>query len=342
LLVLLSRLRRAFTAFRPARVADVPVLGVARPRSRPTDTLELLTWNIGYAGLGSDADFVADGGRHLRTKKRSTVDRNVAAITELLQAEQPDAVLAQELARAGYLTHGVDVLEQVREALDGYELAFAPTVHVAALPLVGGLELGQGTFAIGGLSSAKRHALPSPTALPGITFQNFHVLETRLQAAGDGPDWVLYNVHLPAFDGGALRRQQLVDVLELLMAEYGRGSYVIAGGDWNLRLADTAFPYTTAEKSKSWVRDLPSELTPAGWSWAVDASSPTNRTLEQRYRPGINYTSVIDGFLVSPNVDVLDVTTLDLGFANSDHNPVRTTVRASYSPDARRSASEPV
>jgi hypothetical protein len=34
----------------------------------------------------------------------------------------------------------------------------------------------------------------------------------------------------------------------------------------------------------------------------------------------------IDGFLVSPNVDVASVKTLDLGFEYSDHNPVLLTV----------------
>jgi hypothetical protein len=51
----------------------------------------------------------------------------------------------------------------------------------------------------------------------------------------------------------------------------------------------------------------------------VDTTSPTNRTLEQPYRAGVNYTSVLDGFLVSPNIEVVDVTTIDLG-AHSDHN----------------------
>ncbi len=41
----------------------------------------------------------------------------------------------------------------------------------------------------------------------------------------------------------------------------------------------------------------------------------------------MNYTSVIDGFLVSPNVEIASVKTLDLGFAHSDHNPVRVKLR---------------
>lgn len=38
--------------------------------------------------------------------------------------------------------------------------------------------------------------------------------------------------------------------------------------------------------------------------------------------PGENYVGVIDGFVVSPNVQVQSVTTTDLGFEYSDHHPV--------------------
>jgi endonuclease/exonuclease/phosphatase family metal-dependent hydrolase len=322
LLVLLGLVRRAMIAYDPAPVVGLPVLGAAGP-GVDSDRLELLSWNIGYAGLGRESDFVVDGGRHLRTKSRSLVERNLEAIVARVREDEPDVVLLQELARAGYITHGVDVLGRLQEALDGYQLAFAETLRVTGLPLVGNLEVGQGTFARQGISAAVRHALTSPATLLGMRVQNFHAVEARLRSTGPGASWVVFNVHMPAFDGGSLRRQQLGEVLRLLEAEYEKGRYVVAGGDWNLRLVSTAFPHTTEERHKFWVRDLPDDVTPSGWSWAVDARVPTNRTLEQPYRPGVNFTSVIDGFLVSPNVEILGAETLDLEFANSDHNPVR-------------------
>lgn len=327
LLVLLGLLWRALAAYDPAAAVDVSVAGSASPGVAGAETLELLSWNIGYAGLGRESDFLADGGRRLRARSRAAVDGNLEAIVQRLRAEQPAVLLLQELSRDGYITHGVDVLADVQDAMAGYQLAFSPTIRVTGLPLVGNLEVGQGTFAKGGIARAVRHALRSPALLPGVRVQHFNALESRLSADGEDAEWVIFNVHLPAFDSGSLRRQQLGDVLELLQAEYRAGKYVVAGGDWNLRLAATTFAYTTKEKTKSWVRDLPADLTPPGWQWAVDATTPTNRTLEQPYRPGVNYTSVIDGFLVSPNVDVVSVETLDLGFVNSDHNPVRAHVR---------------
>ena len=192
------------------------------------------------------------------------------------------------------------------------------------LRFVGNLEIGQGTLASDGISRAVRHALSSPSLLRGVTIQNFNVLESRL---GDGIDteWVIYNVHLPAFDSGSLRRLQLVAVLRPSESPTRRKK-VVAGGDWNMRLAPTTFTYTTAERHKSWVRTA-AGCDPSGWHLAADAATPTNRTVEQPYRSGVNYTSVIDGFLVSPNVEVVSVETLDLVFAHSDHNPVRVKVR---------------
>ena len=167
-------------------------MGPAGPDSLPPTPLELLTWNIGYAGLGSDADFVADGGRHIRTRSRSTVERNLDAIIQRIRAENPDVVLLQELSRDSYVTHRVDVLAHVQKALEGHQLAFAPTISVTGLPFVGDLEVGQGTFAGRGISRAVRHALPSPALFLGMKIQNFHAVETRLRTAGQGGDWVIF------------------------------------------------------------------------------------------------------------------------------------------------------
>jgi endonuclease/exonuclease/phosphatase family metal-dependent hydrolase len=320
---ILGLIRRSLVAYDPDPLVDLTITGSADSSADPR-TLDLLTWNIGYAGLGRDADFVADGGRHLRTGSRSDVEANVAAIALRPPAENVDVVLLQELSRGSYATHGVDVLSRVQEALMGYQFAFAPLMRITRLPFVGNLEVGQGTFSRTGISRAVRHALPSEPQFLGVTLQRFNVLEARLS----GSDWVIFNVHLSAFDDGALRRRHLTEVVRLLEAEYLAGRSVVAGGDWNFRLVPTEFPYTTEEKKRAWVRDLPAELVPAGWHWAVDPDTPTNRTLDRPYSPGVNYRSVIDGFLVSPNVEVVGVETLDLDFANSDHNPVRTTLRS--------------
>ena len=66
-----------------------------------------------------------------------------------------------------------------------------------------------------------------------------------------------------------------------------------------------------------------------GWQYVFDASVPSCRLLNQPYDPedeGTQYY-VIDGFVVSPNVVIDSVKTVDLKFANSDHNPVEVVVK---------------
>jgi len=112
--------------------------------------------------------------------------------------------------------------------------------------------------------------------------------------------------------------------------EYQKGNYVVVGGDWNLILPgvdpDNQFPHSEARPG--FYLPFPADWTPPGWQWAYDASAPSNRTVSQPWQPGVNYVTVIDGFLVSPNVEVLEVQTDDLNFADSDHNPVRARLRA--------------
>ena len=57
-----------------------------------------------------------------------------------------------------------------------------------------------------------------------------------------------------------------------------------------------------------------------------DLGTPSCRLLNQPYNPSDTANTqyyVIDGFILSPNVQLEEVETLDLGFENSDHNPVR-------------------
>ena len=71
------------------------------------------------------------------------------------------------------------------------------------------------------------------------------------------------------------------------------------GGDWNMRISDTDFAHTTADKDLFWIYDFPEDLLPDGWRFGVDERTPTVRTLHKPYVEGENYTTIIDGFAYS-------------------------------------------
>ena len=50
-----------------------------------------------------------------------------------------------------------------------------------------------------------------------------------------------------------------------------------------------------------------SDFMPVGWAWAYDDSAPTNRSNDKPFVIGENTTTCLDYYLVSPNVNILDV-----------------------------------
>lgn len=70
------------------------------------------------------------------------------------------------------------------------------------------------------------------------------------------------------------------------------------------------------------------DVLPDGFRFAVDDSLPTCRLLSAPYTEQ-SQMYVIDGFIVSPNVQVKTVETIATDFENSDHQPVRMEVTLS-------------
>lgn len=324
LLVMLAALWLGIAAFVTLNDRAIPEQREDAAHALPAaqSPLRLMVWNIGYSGLGEGSDFQADGGQMLRPPGREAVEKNLAGIQAVLREEVPDIVLMQELAAPGFLTHNVDILSGVQDALPGYGMVFSSDIRTRLLPGPLSLRHGLGTFTKVAAEPAKLVRLTEePGPIMGFLQRRYHVQVTELDVSG--APWVILNVHLSAFDEGAgTRMQQVREVLDLAQSHYQQGKGVVLGGDWNMRLAATDFPYESDEGALFWVHDFPREALRPGWQIVIDPAIPTTRTNEQPYKRGINYTTIIDGFIVSPNVTVEDVRGLDLGFAITDHQPV--------------------
>ena len=71
-----------------------------------------------------------------------------------------------------------------------------------------------------------------------------------------------------------------------------------------------------------WLKKLPHEKILPGWEIITGPDIATVRTNERPYHKGENYTTIIDGFMVSPNVKTLSVKTIDTDFEYTDHQAV--------------------
>jgi endonuclease/exonuclease/phosphatase family metal-dependent hydrolase len=115
---------------------------------------------------------------------------------------------------------------------------------------------------------------------------------------------------------------------DLMLREYEKGNFVITGGDWNQNPVGYSIgQFSNSDVGKTIEPQIARNFLPEGWQWVFDPEIPTNRDVDQPYTKGKTPTTIIDFFVVSPNVSVIDVKTEDLGFQWCDHQPVRMVFR---------------
>lgn len=294
------------------------------------ESLNLMIWNLGYGGLGAGSDFIADGGTHYFPPSRAAVRENVSGIERTIRANaaQQDVILFQEIAQGGPVNYWTNLRGRVDQALASRNSVFFADFKTRLMPWPLAMTHGQAIYSNFAFGSTDVVALPAEDASIFGVKRRYASVVARLPMEGGG-EWTIASVHLAAFDAdAAVRTRQLRELLAWAESEYQAGRYVVLGGDWNLQLAETEFPHRTEQRFLFWLFPFPQDALPEGWTIAADATIPSVRTNHQPYVAGENYVTTIDGFIVSPNVEVRRVTGTDLGFAHSDHQPVRVRVRA--------------
>lgn len=295
------------------------------------ETLTVYSWNIGYAGLGQESDFFMDGGDMVYPPSAETVEKNLAGILRYIESREADVWLLQEVDVDSSRSNFVDQFERLREVYAGsaafaynYKCPFVPF----PLPPIGKVAGGLVTMTELELrGEAERVSLPCPFSWPVRTANLKRcLLVTRIALENSDKELVIINLHLEAYESGEGRIAQTKRMIELMCEEYEKGNYVIAGGDFNQTFPEMLelFPI---EDPDLWTPGiLEEDSLPEGWRFAYDGDTATCRSLDRVYEEGCQKYA-IDGFILSPNVELVEVEVDDLGFACSDHNPVRLEVR---------------
>ncbi|MCF6343599.1 MAG: hypothetical protein L3J15_02835 [Devosiaceae bacterium] len=287
-------------------------------------TIRLATWNIGYAGLGQESDFLIDGGKNLLAPSKKIVQKNLTAIIKQLQRIKADIFLLQEVSQKSFLSRNVDVLKGITSIFIKYFIIFRPDFASIGLPYP--LKIKHGTLSLAKVKPALTlvKTLPfEPKPLGGIFHRHYALQINYFNIAGKPTQWVIINLHLAAFDeNGATRQKQFDAVFAFAEQEYKKDNYVILGGDWNMELTNSNFPHKTEEKYLFWKIPFPFERLPKNWQIGIDKKTPTVRSNQKPYVAGENYTAIIDGFITSPNVQINEMKTFNNDFKYTDHLPI--------------------
>ena len=329
------------TEYKPADVEPIVTASSltiegAADRLPVNESIEIISWNIGYAGLGAGSDFFMDGGKNSRSADQMQVSTYLAGIKTTLFAGEikPDLIMLQEADTDSSRTYSIDEVAYLTETAGGntlYALNYSCPFVPIPIPPMGKVNSGLMTHTGYDVEKAERISLPCPFSWP-LRIANLKrcLLVSYLPLEGSDKQLVLVNLHLEAYDDGEGKIAQTKVLNDFIQAEYEKGNYVIAGGDFNQIFPGGLAKYPNTHPDLWTPGELTQDMLPEGWSYAYSLDVPSCRLLNQPYDPADTVNTqyyVIDGFILSPNVELEFVENLDLDFADSDHNPVHITVR---------------
>ncbi|MBN2795681.1 MAG: endonuclease/exonuclease/phosphatase family protein [Clostridia bacterium] len=288
---------------------------------------EVLTWNIGYAGLGAKEDFFMDGGTKGRPDSKEAVEMYLEEIKDFIKSNSVDFLFLQEVDRDSTRTYHVDQYKILTDLLSQRDHMFALNYNVPFVPVpwppIGQVTSGIATYSKYDVFESERYQFKGNYTWPMKTVMLDRCLMTSVIKVSETQNLYLINVHFSAYDDGTLREDQLNFVKDFVKDLYDQGHYVLLGGDWNQTFPNldlTKFPLENNGELWAPVAIEEDWLMP-GWTFGVNDNAPTYRLLNRAY-DGKNQTGVIDGFMISPNIELLEVEVVDMAFEASDHNPV--------------------
>ena len=319
--------------YRPKDAEGVTIQNNGEIRVNFGEDITIMTFNIGYAGLGKDEDFVMDGGTKGRPDSKDVVQMYLDGIKSIIEDHPSDIYLLQEVDLNSRRSYRINQFDAIGEQIGGgYNQQFAYNFKALFVPFplsltdyIGYVESGIATYSRFHTSEAMRYQFPGSFSWP-LRVANLKraMMVSTYPIEGSTKVLQVVNLHMSAYDGdGSLRAQEMA-FLKAFMEEQNRlGNYVIIGGDFNQTFPEAEGVYVVPDEyyvaypiEESWL--------PIGYQYQIDVTTPSCRLLNQPYQPSDPKTQyyIIDGFIVSPNVEIVNVQGKDLKFENSDHNPV--------------------
>ena len=317
------------TDFQPEEKIAIESVGNHQNAIADSATLTFAIWNIGYCGLGAEIDFFYDGGTVVHTPEKLVDKYKTAINNELKTYYDFDFVLLQEVDQDSKRSGNFNQSEYISKVLPFHNYATAINYDVDFIPIPFTNPFGK---VLSGLTSYSkyqstentRYQFPGNYSWPNrIYFLDRCFLLQRFSTT-NGKELVVINTHNSAYDDGGLKKQQMEYLKTILLEEYDKGNYVVVGGDWNQTPPDFDNNKFVKEGGEQEYDQIPIEadFMPLGWQWVYDSKRATNRKLTYPYDENKTFTTVIDFFLTSPNVNVFAVQGKDLNFQSSDHQPV--------------------
>jgi endonuclease/exonuclease/phosphatase family metal-dependent hydrolase len=296
-----------------------------------TTIFNLLIWNIGYCGLNKEMDFFYDGGKNVRPAEDKVINNLQEVKNILTDYKQSDFILLQEVDKESKRSYFINQFDTIASLFSmsssiygkNYDVFFVPTPPAEPMG-----KVNSGLMSISKFDPVKsvRYSLPGNYEWPMKLFMLDRCFLVNRYNLSNDKELLIINTHNSAYDDGTLKRQQMEYLKVFLTEEYEKGNYIVVGGDWN-QCPPEFEPAFQDDKMDNEVRTDISTDYLQNWTWLFDRTIPTNRRVSKPYKKGETLTTVIDFYLLSPNIEPVSIKTIDIGFVPSDHQPVEAIIK---------------
>ena len=272
-----------------------------------------------------------DGGEDVVTYDHDGVTANLVGIYKTLYDDDdaPSIFMLQEVDNDSARTYGICERQYLGIYNSAYAMNYSCPYVPFPLPPIGKVNSGLLTTSLFDIDHADRISLPCPFSWP-VSAANLKrcLLVSYMPIEDSEKHLVIVNLHLEAYDDGEGKIAQTKQLREFIQSEYEKGNYVIAGGDFNQAFSNydnSAYPLVSEDMWTPGVIDV--DEFSDNLTFVTDNSTPSCRSLDRPLAgndsdPSVFQYYMIDGFIVSDNLTINTVETRDLGFKNSDHNPI--------------------
>ncbi len=317
------------TEYKPEPVEESEKIRNSRD-SELSDLKTITTFNLGYCSLDKEQDFFLEGGKSSKTVSREKTFDNLLSITQTIKDLNSDFYLLQEVDTKGTRSANINQVEHLTSELNEYNMFYAYNYRTKWVPLplmhpMGSAYSGLLTLSRKQFLSSTRHSLEGQETYPKSLFFLKRCMVVNKFQIKRNKKLYLINIHLSAYDkDGMYRSKQIAHILRYIKELYNhKENYLIIGGDFNLLLDRKQYN----DDMPDWVSILPDEIYDSEFRVIFDNKVNSVRSEDTPYVVGQNFETIIDGFIVSPNITVSKIETHDFGFEHTDHNPVTLSFR---------------
>lgn len=316
------------TEFSPKNGEAIKTVGKSSVKLKKDAEIDVLTYNIGHLISSENETLLSEGGESVKPDSKQIVLDNLAATKEIIEEEDPDILLLQEVDYKSNVSYDVNEYIELSNEFKGISMYAIEQDSFIPYPfpnLIGSVKTG-----ISLLSKYEgdgcRLNLPQAYEFPKRIFTAKKCLQKMvIPIEGLDSKLVVINVDFEDYDDGPMRNMQFEMLKEEMLLEYNKGNYVIAGGDFNM-----LFPKDESEEYKDsnyTIVKMDSKVFPDNWSIVSDTKVKTFRLRNTPYSEKESVVATVDGFIVTPNIEVKSVSAVNTEFKNSNHNPVKIKIK---------------